>query len=105
MDDNYKTPLIEKAIAMAAGNHRLADDAIFHSDRGSNGEFQWSSQHLDQEVSRGVTSKVIEAGSDEAGGRGSSAVGGGSSVAACDAFPRTAGAFSCGGADVLAVDR
>jgi putative transposase len=36
MDDNYKTPLIEKAIAMAAGNHRLADDAIFHSDRGSN---------------------------------------------------------------------
>jgi transposase InsO family protein len=32
--DNYKTPLIEKAIAMVAGNHRLADDAIFHSDRG-----------------------------------------------------------------------
>jgi transposase InsO family protein len=34
--DNYKTPLIEKAIEMAARNHRLADDAIFHSDRGSN---------------------------------------------------------------------
>jgi putative transposase len=36
MDDNYKTPLIESAIEMAACNHRLAEDAIFHSDRGSN---------------------------------------------------------------------
>jgi putative transposase len=36
MDDNYKTPLIEAAIEMAARNHRLAADAIFHSDRGSN---------------------------------------------------------------------
>jgi putative transposase len=35
-DDNYKTPLIEKAIEMAARNHLLAADAIFHSDRGSN---------------------------------------------------------------------
>ena len=36
MDDNYKTPLIEAAIDMAARNHELAKDAIFHSDRGSN---------------------------------------------------------------------
>ncbi|GAA2117134.1 hypothetical protein GCM10009780_76030 [Actinomadura alba] len=36
MDDNYKTPLIEAAIDMAVRNHRLAEDAIFHSDRGSN---------------------------------------------------------------------
>jgi transposase InsO family protein len=35
-DDNYKTPLIEKAIEMAARNHPLAAEAIFHSDRGSN---------------------------------------------------------------------
>jgi transposase InsO family protein len=35
-DDNYKTPLIEKAIEMAARNHPLAGNAIFHSDRGSN---------------------------------------------------------------------
>src|SRR6185437_4640716 len=34
--DNYKTPLIEKAIEMAARNHFLAENAIFHSDRGSN---------------------------------------------------------------------
>jgi hypothetical protein len=36
MGDNYKTPLIEAAIEMAARNHDLADGAIFHSDRGSN---------------------------------------------------------------------
>ena len=36
MDDNYKTPLIEAAIEMAARNHRFTEDAIFHSDRGSN---------------------------------------------------------------------
>jgi transposase InsO family protein len=36
MDDNYKTPLIEAAIEMAARNHQFAQDAIFHSDRGSN---------------------------------------------------------------------
>jgi len=35
-DDNYKTPLIEAAIRMAARNYDLAPDAIFHSDRGSN---------------------------------------------------------------------
>jgi transposase InsO family protein len=34
--DNYKTPLIEQAIAMAARNYRLVGSAIFHSDRGSN---------------------------------------------------------------------
>src|SRR3982751_5423522 len=36
MDDNYKTPLITAAIAMAARNSVLAPDAIFHTDRGSN---------------------------------------------------------------------
>jgi putative transposase len=36
MDDNYKTPLIEAAITMAARNNTLQENAIFHSDRGSN---------------------------------------------------------------------
>jgi transposase InsO family protein len=36
MNDHYKTPLIESAIRMAARNHKLVEDAIFHSDRGSN---------------------------------------------------------------------
>jgi transposase InsO family protein len=36
MDDNYKTTLISAAIEMAARNHHLDPQAIFHSDRGSN---------------------------------------------------------------------
>ncbi len=36
MDDNYKTPLIETAIHKAARSGHLAQNAIFHSDRGSN---------------------------------------------------------------------
>jgi transposase InsO family protein len=32
IDDNYKTPLIEQAIEMAARNNSLAAGAIFHSD-------------------------------------------------------------------------
>src|SRR4029453_12197125 len=35
-DDNYKTPLIEKAIEMAARSYPLAENAIFPPDRGSN---------------------------------------------------------------------
>jgi transposase InsO family protein len=36
VDDNYRTPLIAKAIGMAARNMGLPADAVFHSDRGSN---------------------------------------------------------------------
>ena len=36
MDDNYKTPLISRAIEMAARNVELPEGAIFHTDRGSN---------------------------------------------------------------------
>jgi putative transposase len=36
MDDNYKTPLIQDAIRMAARNLSLPEGAVFHSDRGSN---------------------------------------------------------------------
>ena len=36
MDDNYKTPLISRAIGMAARNLDLPEGAVFHSDRGSN---------------------------------------------------------------------
>ena len=36
VDDNYRTPLITSAIKMAARNVGLPEDAIFHSDRGSN---------------------------------------------------------------------
>lgn len=36
MDDHYQTPLISQAIHNAARNRKLARNAIFHSDRGSN---------------------------------------------------------------------
>jgi transposase InsO family protein len=36
MGDHYRTPLITAAIEMAARNLDLPEDAIFHSDRGSN---------------------------------------------------------------------
>ncbi|MFD7407983.1 IS3 family transposase [Streptomyces sp. NPDC059866] len=36
MDDHYQTSLISGAIRNAARNRRLAKEAIFHSDRGSN---------------------------------------------------------------------
>ena len=36
MDDNYKTPLISRAIEMAARNLDLPEGAVFHSGRGSN---------------------------------------------------------------------
>jgi putative transposase len=36
MDDNYRTPLISRAIQMTARNLDLPEGAVFHSDRGSN---------------------------------------------------------------------
>ncbi|MFE4296211.1 IS3 family transposase [Streptomyces sp. NPDC056907] len=36
MDDHYQTPLITRAIRNAARNRKLANGAIFHTDRGSN---------------------------------------------------------------------
>jgi transposase InsO family protein len=58
IDDNYKTPLIQQAIAMAARNHQLAFGAIFHSDRGSNytsGEFAKTMTKYDLRHSVGRT--------------------------------------------------
>jgi putative transposase len=58
MDDNYRTPLIQKAIEMAARNHQLAGKAIFHSDRGSNytsHEFAKTLKKLDLRQSVGRT--------------------------------------------------
>jgi len=103
--DHMRTDLIAEALTHAVATRHPGPGVIFHSDRGSQGEFRGSSQHLDQEVARGVTWKIFEAGSDGPAGGRASAVGGGSRVAACDAFTWTAGAFSCGGAGVLAVDR
>lgn len=58
MDDNYKTPLIQNAIRMAARNLPLPSGAIFHSDRGSNytsEEFAKTLKELDLRQSVGRT--------------------------------------------------
>ena len=43
--DHMRADLVIDALQMAARNHTLADGAIFHSDRGTQGGFNWSSQH------------------------------------------------------------
>ena len=48
MADHMRTELISDALTMAHTHGRIAPGAVFHSDRGSQGEFNWSSQHLDR---------------------------------------------------------
>ncbi|MGL5248794.1 MAG: IS3 family transposase [Brooklawnia sp.] len=47
MAEHMRTELISAALRMAHTHGHLAPGAIFHSDRGSQGGFNWSSQHLD----------------------------------------------------------
>ena len=49
--DHMRTELVEDALTMAFEHRATEKGVIFHSDRGSQGEFNWSSQHLDE---RGV---------------------------------------------------
>lgn len=59
MDDNYKTPLIQAAIRMAAVNLELPGGAIFHSDRGSN---YTSEEFTETLVSLGIRQSVGRTG-------------------------------------------
>ena len=71
---------LKMAIAARGGNVR---GVIWHTDRGSEGGFNWSSQHLViTEVCDGTSQEAVAGG---AGGR-QAAVGGGSGVAGADAF-------------------
>jgi len=45
--DHMRAELVVDALRMAARNYQLQPEAIFHSDHGSQGGFNWSSQHLD----------------------------------------------------------
>jgi len=47
MADHMRTELVTAALDMAARNYPLAERAIFHSDRGTQGGFNRWSQHLD----------------------------------------------------------
>ncbi len=59
MDDNYKTPLISRAIEMAARNLDLPEGAVFHSDRGSN---YTSAQFANVLKENGITQSVGRTG-------------------------------------------
>ncbi|WP_262064425.1 IS3 family transposase [Streptomyces sp. STR69] len=61
MADHMRTQLVDDAIRMAHVGGHTAGNAIFHTDRGSQGGLNWSSQHL-------VISEVWD-GSSSAGGR------------------------------------
>ena len=45
--DNLKTDLVDAALIDALARRRPASGLVFHSDRGCQGGFNWSSQHLD----------------------------------------------------------
>jgi HTH-like domain/Integrase core domain len=46
--DHLRTPLVSSALEMAVATRGGAvDGVVFHSDRGCQGELNWSSQHLD----------------------------------------------------------
>ena len=47
IDRHADTYLVKAAITMAAGTRTDSSGAILHSDHGSQGEFNWPSQHLD----------------------------------------------------------
>jgi transposase InsO family protein len=89
--DHMRTNLVTEALAMADRNHDLQPDCIFHSDRGAQGGFNRSSQHLEQEV-RDEVSAAEDAGqgarrSDGGAARCAAAAGCGSSAAPGDAVP------------------
>jgi transposase InsO family protein len=54
--DHMRTDLVEDALRMAIVlRGQLPDKVVFHADRGTQGGFNWSSQHLDD---GGVDGKV-----------------------------------------------
>ena len=51
VEDHLRTDLVEAALRRAVTlRGELPDRVIFHADRGTQGGFNWSSQHLDMEV-------------------------------------------------------
>src|SRR4051812_34069291 len=69
MADHLRADLVIDALRMAARNHTLVDDAIFHSDRGTQPGFNQSSQHRPGEHSVGAP-RVPRQGSSSRGSCG-----------------------------------
>ena len=50
IDSHQATPLVTNALGMAISNRNPGpEQTVIHSDHGSQGGFNWSSQHLDSE--------------------------------------------------------
>ena len=56
--DHMRTSLVVDALQMGIDAGLVHEDAIFHSDRGCQGGFNWSSQHLDPGGVDGQASRV-----------------------------------------------
>ena len=52
MSGSLRSDLARDALEQALYARPAIDQLVHHSDRGSQGEFNWSSQHLDDEVLR-----------------------------------------------------
>lgn len=78
MSEHMRTELVAHALQMAVQRRRPEPGLIHHSDQGSQGGFNWSSQHLDR---GGVYGQAgwVDAGVD---GQGAAEVAGGAVVAA-----------------------
>jgi hypothetical protein len=81
-----RTSLVVDALAMGIDAGLVGPDAIFHSDRGTQGGFNWSSQHLDRGGVDGQADGVDEgahwAGADEVAGCAAASAGGRAGVLA-----------------------
>jgi hypothetical protein len=66
MRDDLKADLVVDALAMALTRRQPPAGLVHHSDRGSQGGFNWSSQHLVMEVVRGGCSRASAGGSCDA---------------------------------------
>jgi len=65
--DHLRTELAANALANAVAARNPEADVIFHSDRGCQGGFNWSSQHLESEVWDGQASGVDEGADGQVG--------------------------------------
>ncbi len=84
--DHMRAELVTSALAMALTRRRPAAGVIFHSDRASQGGFNWSSQHLERGGGDGQAGGVVEGVDrkvgDEVAGSTVTAAGGGAPVLA-----------------------
>ena len=66
MADHMRTTLVGDALRMAVASRRPPPGLIFHTDRGSQGGFKWSSQHLEVRSRDGKATGVGDEGNRKA---------------------------------------